>query len=167
MIIIRKIWTEPASHNQEFVLLICRGVFVTCFGPPKTRNMLSNVSHILIILTYYSLTHSIQHSPSWEANHSSTSQEIPPILGKTNVHYRTHKCPPPVPILSQLDPVHTPTSYFLMIHLNIILPNSLLTSGFPTKTPSTRYMPRPSHFLYFITRTIFGEQYSSLSNTDL
>ena len=93
-------------------------------------------------------------------------KKFPAFLWNPKVHYRTHKRPPPVPILCQLDPVHTPTTYFLVIHLNIILPNSLLTSGFPTKTPSTHYMLRPSHFLYFITRTIYGEQYRSLSNTD-
>jgi len=35
-------------------------------------------------------------------------------------------CLPPVPILRQIDPVHTPTSNFLKIHLSIILP---YTSG--------------------------------------
>ena len=59
------------------------------------------------------LTYSMQQSPSWKANRFSAGQEIPSILWNPKVHYRSHKCPPPVPILSQLDPVHTPTSHFL------------------------------------------------------
>jgi hypothetical protein len=69
------------------------------------------------LLTYL-LTHSTEQSLSWEANRFVASQEIPRILWKSKVHYRIHKCPPPLPVLSQLDSFHTPTSYFLKIHLN-------------------------------------------------
>jgi len=50
------------------------------------------------------------------------------FYGTRRFYYRSHKCPPPVHILSQLDPVHTSTSYFLKIHLNIVLPS---TPGLP------------------------------------
>ena len=72
----------------------------------------------------YLLTYSMGQSPSWEANWFSASQEIPPILWNLKVHYHIHKCPPPVPILSHIDPVHALTSHCLKIHLNIILPST-------------------------------------------
>jgi len=104
----------------------------------------------------------MQQSPSWEANGFAASQEIPRILWNPKVHYRIHMCPPPVPILIPLDPVHNPTSYFLKTHLNIIIlsvPESSkwsLSLRFPNQNPvyasplsHTRYIPRPSHYSRF------------------
>ena len=74
-------------------------------------------------------------SPSREANWFAASQEIPRISRNPKVHYRTHKRPPPVPILGQPNPVHTPTSHLLEIRPNIIHPS---TPRSPQWSPSLR-----------------------------
>ena len=77
--------------------------------------------YCMLCFRLYQFTYSMEQSPSWEANRISASQEIPRILWNPKSHYLIHKCPPPVPILSQIDPGHVLTSHFLKIHLNIIL----------------------------------------------
>ena len=80
-------------------------------------------------------------SSSWEANWFAASQEIPRISRNPKVHYRTHKCPPPVSILGQPNPVHIPTFHLLEIHPNIIHPS---TPRSPQWSPSLRF-PHQDH----------------------
>ena len=52
----------------------------------------------------------MEQGPSWEADRFLASQEIVHILQNPKVHYHIHNSLPPVPILSQINPVHVPWS---------------------------------------------------------
>ena len=87
-------------------------------------------------------------SPSWTANWFAASLEIPRISRNPKVHYRTHKRPPPVSILGQPNPVHTPTSHLLEIRPNIIHPSTPRSPplvSFPPVSPARPYTPPSPH----------------------
>ena len=118
----------------------------------------------------------MEQSASWENDRFSASQEIPRILWNPNVHYRIHKCPPPLPILRHINAVpHTTLWRSILIlssHLRLGLPSGLFPSGFPTNTLYTPLLSpkratRPAHLIIldFITQTILGQQYRSLSSS--
>jgi hypothetical protein len=77
-------------------------------------------------------------SPSSVAANCAATQELPSILWNPKVHHRVNKSLPLLPILSQINSIHTIPSYLskiiliLFTHLRLGLPSGLFPSGFPT-----------------------------------
>jgi hypothetical protein len=68
----------------------------------------------------------VVHGTPWNRVLENTTAIIP------IVHYLVRKNPRLVPILCQMNLVHSPKSYIIQTHVKIIPSSSLLPSGFPT-----------------------------------
>ena len=103
-------------------------------------------------------------------------KKFPAFLWNPKAHYRTHKRPPPVPVLGQPNPVPTPTSHLLEIHPNIIDPSTPRSPQWsfslrflhqepihPLSSPIRATCPAHLILLDFITRTILGEEYRTFT----
>ena len=63
----------------------------------------------------------MEQNLSLKSNSPSSSKEIPRILWSPKDHYHIHTRPPPVPIVSQTNPVYASPPQLMNIHFNIII----------------------------------------------
>jgi hypothetical protein len=77
-----------------------------------------------VIAVYPDLINSMKFQSSSEANSRSLDFEVSHFVWNPNVHYREHKDPLFVPILSQTNTAHSFTIYVFKIHFNITLPST-------------------------------------------
>jgi hypothetical protein len=127
-------WLDGAEHllrchSWLFHHLVEHERFVTVFTRARhwalfwARHIVFHLRSILMVSFHLLVGLPSDICPSWGSSSCSATLDMSTISYNSEVHCRAHKSPPPVPILSHLNPVHTLTSNLCEIHFNIIFPS--------------------------------------------
>jgi hypothetical protein len=87
---------------------------------------------------------------SWEANTSSVSQKIRPVLWNRKVHSPVHNSPSHLRILSQINQLHELLYHFFNMHLSVVLPPMPRSSNWSL---SFWFYQQNTKCLYLLTHT--------------
>ena len=119
------------ATERSLQLYIIPQKVLTMSGPNVPNLFLCSALLTVASWSILYILYTMEQSPSWEAERSSASQEIPCILWNLKVHFCIYKSAPPVPI-------PCPLHHFFKIHFNITshlglgLSSGLFLSSFPT-----------------------------------
>jgi hypothetical protein len=159
---LRRLNTGTVASNPTRGMDVCMPLFCVCAVLCVGSGLVTGWSPVQGVLptVNHSLTHSLTHGTEpflrscQLCSYSRTSQHFMESEGS----YRVNKSPPLVPILSQIDPIHTIASYLSKIHFNTVHPPTScssqwsltfwLLSQYPICIPIlpySCYMPCPSH----------------------
>ena len=85
--------------------------------------VLDKITYFLLTYLLAYLLHGAESILLEELSGSQLVKKLPAFYGARRFITAVISAPPPVPILSQLNPVHALTPHLLKIYLNIILPS--------------------------------------------